>query len=256
MIVPVIAHAEASHYLEERRAGRLTPPTLHEDGVGDRETWEKAAATLREGLHNLLEVARGGKPEMSGPEFDARATEIVHRALPLDDRVAATDDFWRYVAVVECYDVIQWRHGRMEADVPVEPRDPHFGLGDKWECFPRRLWLRAEITRQGDRGDPYELSRRGGMDFWASGVLRHLYSCSRPIARALVRHQFPVDGEFRGGSYRPQTLTLAGVRELYKRLRHFDATTTFAVLDDAGALSLVAALAEGLERQDGGAQTH
>ncbi len=251
MIVPVIAQAEASHNLEERRAGRLTTPTHHEAGVGDRETWEKGAVDLREGLRKLLEEARGRQPEMGGPEFDARATEIIHRALPLDDRTAATDEFWRYVAVVECYEVIQWRHGSMGTDGPVSARDPHFGLGDKWECFPRRLWLRAEITRLADKEDPYELSRRGGMDFWTSGILRHLYSCNRPIARALVRYQFPVEGEFRGGSFRPQTLSLAGVRELYKRLRHFDATMTFAALDDARAGSLVAALAGGLEVEDG-----
>jgi hypothetical protein len=81
-----------------------------------------------------------------------------------------------------------------------------------------------------------------------SGILKHLYSGARPVARALTRFQFPEPGEFVGSEYRPQTRTLNGVRELYKRLRHFNAFVGLGSLDEPAAATLIESLAEDLPR--------
>ncbi len=248
MITPALNSTEAARYIEGRFSGSSVAPSTYEIGHGSRDTWAKCAADLRTGLAELLHEY-GERDAHAFQEFDSRAAPIVHGALVLADRSAADDDFWRYVACVETFDAIVWRHGRKDQGQTSWPKGAHFGLGDKWDCFPRRLWFRAELSKDLARADPYELSRRGGMDFWASGQLRVLYSCNRPVARTLVRFQFPREGTFRGGSYRPQTLTLIGLRELYKRLRHFNATVAFPALGDEAAIDLIGSLAEGLERE-------
>ena len=63
-----------------------------------------------------------------------------------------------------------------------------------------------------------------------------------------MRFQYPEEGRFTGAEYRPQTLTLTGVRELYKRLRHFQAFLAIGTLDDVAASELVSSLAEDLPR--------
>lgn len=252
MITPALNSTEADRYIKGRFANSSVVPNTHEIGHGSRDPWERCATELRARLGELLHQYEEHDAHAFDQEFDSRAASIIHRALGLDDRTAADDDFWRYVACVEAFDAIVWRHGRKDEEQTTWPNAAHFGLGDKWDCFPRRLWFRAELSRDPARTDPYELSKRGGMDFWTSGLLRVLYSCSRPVARALVRFQFPHEGKFRRGSYRPQTLALNGVRELYKRLRHFNATIALPALGDEAAVELVRSLSEGLERDPSG----
>ena len=106
--------------------------------------------------------------------------------------------------------------------------------------------MRGEIAYDDNLDDSYELAARGGMDFWTSGIIRRLYAGSRPFARALIRFQFPEAGAFRGREYRPQTLGTDAVRELYKRLRHFQAFVAFSTLDEAEAVELIKSVAEDL----------
>jgi hypothetical protein len=178
-------------------------------------------------------------------EFDAEASATIHRILAIDDRLAGDDDFWRYVNCVVLLDLIRWRHPN--DDSSGMPGRPHLGTGGKWEGMGKRLWFRAELSKV-DGADPYEYAVRGGMDFWTSGLIRILYSCNRSVARALVRFQFFAAGAFARGQYRPQTLGLNAVRELYKRLRHFQAIVSMANLDDDAATRLIEDIAKDLSR--------
>ncbi|MEX2374104.1 MAG: DUF6339 family protein, partial [Dehalococcoidia bacterium] len=178
-------------------------------------------------------------------EFDAEFCVELHRTLRVPSYVVASDEFWRYLACVELWDLVVWRHGSEDEGERSVGR-ANFGLGDRWETLPRRLWLRADIAFDSEATDPYELAVRGGMDFWTSGLIRRLYAGSRPLARALIRFQYPEPGAFRAREYRPQTLGTDAVRELYKRLRHFQAFISFATLDEAEASELVNSLGQDL----------
>jgi hypothetical protein len=246
MIVPVLTAPEAETLLEARSEGRVYKPKLHEIGTGARQPAEQDLKTAVEAVKAIHQSYTSWQDSEARLSFDADASVALHRQLPLEERVAADDDYWRYVACMMIDDVVRWRHGRDGK----EPDQRFLGLGDKWDCLPRHLWFRAELSADRGAADPYALTRRGGRDFWTSGVIRILYSCSRSVSRALVRFQFPVAGSFHGDRYRPQTLTLDGVRELYKRLRHFNSILAFPTLGDEEADELVASVAADLPRQD------
>ncbi len=254
MIVPALIRSEGEAYLEAKFAQPDATPTArsHEIGAGDREQYRLAVRDLRQDLDDLKTTATADGSDVAFPSFDAEAAVALLIRLDLEPRITADDDFWRYLACVELFDLILWRHGSTDRVPPVAPGN--FGIDSRWDCYPRRLWFRAELSRDPRLTDPFAYTRRGSIDFWASGMLRHLYTCNRHIARALVRFQYPEAGEFiRHGAevwYRPQTLTLTGIRELYKRLRHFNSTISMAAISEDQAEELVASLAEGLPHEE------
>jgi hypothetical protein len=181
--------------------------------------------------------------------FEADAAVLVHQefgSLPV--RVASDTEFWLYLSCGPFFEAISARYPT-SAERP--PNLKNFGIGGKWDCMPRRLWFRGQIAFDPTASNPYHLVRRGHVDFWISGLIRVLYGANPAIARALVRFQYPERGTYRGDSFRPATLDVyqvGGVRELYKRIRHLNATTELAVLSDSEADELIRDLASGLMR--------
>lgn len=234
----------AEEWVRAKDAGDSPPGTAYEIGHPPREDLEARIGSLETELLALAEEVEGLSPGIRPGVFDSRGSVLVHRRLAvLTTQIAADRDFWRYLACGPLYEVVRRRHaGSSSGD--------QFGLGKRWEAMPERLWFRGHISVSPGASDPYELTRRGTVDFWTSGPIRRLFSCCHSIVRALVRYQFPEEGEFlRTGGYRPQTLTFDGLRELYKHLRHFNATLELEALDDTDALSLIEELAGGLPRE-------
>jgi hypothetical protein len=245
MIAPALSIAEASTLLESRKVGYQYEPHIHDVGTGSREPLATAIKETARQLRKLQQKYESRTDVAARLEFDAEAAPLIHGQLEVGDRLVAEDDFWRYLACVSVPDVVSWRHAGKDGDTA----HVYYGLGDKWECLPKHLWLRAQLSLTANGQDPYELTRRGGRDFWSSGVIRILHGSSRPIVRALVRFQYREPGRFMGQQYRPQTLSLKGIRELYKRLRHFNSLVAFPILTDDEADDLVVSLATDLPRQ-------
>jgi len=245
MIVKACTRAEGELLYEALSQGLEYEPNFYEVGSGSRAEGEAVISSLRAVVVELLNDCKEDPGIADKLRFDGIAAESFHRVLPLPDEISGDDSFWRYLALSEMWSIAEWRHGR---DGEQPPAEIHFGFGEKWWCLPRRLWLRAELSSIPDAEDPYELTRRGGSDFWMSGIHKHVYAGARPVARALVRFQYPELGEFTGSEYRPQTLTTNGIRELYKRLRHFNAFVGFGALDEPAAAALIASLAGDLPR--------
>ena len=218
---------------------------FYEIGRGSRAEGQKIVAAFRMVVTNLRVQCEENPSQVARLRFDAHSAEQLHVALTIPDELSGDDAFWRYLALAKSWELADWRHGGEDGEAPAAA---HLGLGEKWWCLPRRLWLRAELSIDPDSADPYELTRRGGADFWMSGVIRHLYSGARPLVRSLIRFQYPEPGDFVGTEYRPHTLTLSGIRELYTRLRHFHAFIGIGALDDLSATRLIESLAENLPR--------
>jgi hypothetical protein len=176
--------------------------------------------------------------------FDAEGAAIVHKGLgPLSVRIASNRGFWRFLACGPLVEITRWRAPSNAVE--------NFGIGKIWRAVPERLWFRGSMAFDAEAADAYELVRRGGVDFWESGLIRVLYSSNPVLARALVRFQFPEDGEFRGSSYRPATLRMEGIRELWKRLRHFDSVLNYSDMDVDRARRHVEEVAQDLPRSHG-----
>lgn len=236
MIVPTLSQSNARAILDAYFAGEQPPfrveDVLTEAGINPRDDVQSRIDSLTQDLESII-VASPGR-EVA--RFDSEAAVICHSHLgELPVRVATESGFWRYLSLGPLRQVVEWRY-------PGSRNRENFGVGKAWEALPERLWFRAHVAVETGSEDPYRLVRRGGVDFWISGLVRVLYSSNPVLARALVEFQYPNDGEFVGDKYRPATLGTDGIRELYKRLRHFTATVEFPALTKSEALDLVAGL--------------
>jgi hypothetical protein len=248
MIIPGATHSAVEKFYESWLSGNTKDIETHDVGVSRRDDGLRVLEQLRVQVGTLASIYANRNDAQARNEFDADGAARLHSVLRIPGYIVSNDDFWRYIAIGEMWDLMVWRHGARN-DLERSVGKANFGLGDRWDILPKRLWLRGELGYLNGAEDPYVLVRRGGTDFWTSGVIRRLYAGSRPLVRALIQFQYPRDGAFHGQQYRPQTLGLDGIRLLYKRLRHFQAFLSFAVLDDDAAAELIRSLVHDLMPQ-------
>jgi len=243
MIVPGMTPTEAERCMLAHLRSEKVQPETHEIGSGGRREWED----MEESLSSWLEVEASGFLKRGDAqaryEFDAFAAEGLHRVLQLSGFVIADADFWRYMNVSLLRDWVAWRHGGTQADGSTVVAKVNYGCGGRRDDMASRLWFRGEIGYAPARTDAYELVRRGGTDFWTSGITRVLYPSARAVAHALIEFRFPEPGAFNGSEFRPQTMGGDNGRELYKRLRHYDAILSLASLNEGQARDLVRSIA-------------
>lgn len=171
--------------------------------------------------------------------FDRRACSLLHRELRLPPQLAASDGFWRWMAVEKASKVIEKRMGRPTKGVPANQKN--YGIGTRNISDNRLaiLWLRADLLYDDEdsANNPYHLAERHlHTDFFESGILRHRYGWCSNLARALVRFQYrEEDGR---GVYLHST-DQRGVRELYKRLRHLHSVYAFEFMTDGELADLL-----------------
>ena len=150
-------------------------------------------------------------------EFDADLAVELHSRARFQPAESNDVAFWRWLAIEHGQDLVRMRHGENAGRA-------NYGLGSRWRNLFERSWFRAELSFNVDAADPYSLTKRGGSDFWASGIIRHRYSSARNMVRALIGYQFPYDDPFKG------RLGTDEVRELYKRLSRIHASIAFELL--------------------------
>lgn len=246
MIVPGITVSEAERYFTAKLDGGEPELDSHEIGFGDREEWTAMASGLTQWLEENATHFLERNDTQARYEFDSLAAEGIHRVLRLPGFVTASREFWRYVNVTALWEWVVWRHGNLGQDGSTTVAKANYGCGSPRDDLGSRLWFRGELGYDADRADPYELVRRGGTDFWTSGLTRIVYPSARNIARALVELRHPENGVFQGVQYLPQTLDTNAARELYKRLRHYDAILAFACFDRDEARAFVGAISADL----------
>lgn len=246
MILPGLSSAEAELRYDAWRAGRSYAPKTFEVGPSGRDEGRDLLEQVKTVATEFLANYEPRREAQAQAEFDAEFSVKLHTILKIPSYIIASDDFWRYLACEELWELVVWRHGKDE-EGEVTVGKANFGLGgDAGDIFPKRLWMRGEVAHDNGLDDPYELAARGGQDFWMSGIMKPLYANNHSFARALIRFQFPEAGVFRGRQYRPQTLSTNEIRELYKRLKHFYNFVDFSTLDSAAATELIESVAEDL----------
>jgi len=197
--------------------------------------------------------------ELHTQRFDAEACVIVHQAIPDEADLLGSDGFWRWLALGPLQEIVLWRFpagkGKAIGEDGAQPKynRENFGVGasarQRSECYPYKLWLRADLGSIADYGDPYRFARRGDVDFWTSHVLRQAYTTNRALCRALVRFQFPDD---RGGKPKlvsgteNPTKGIRGIRTLAKRIKRLQASCELSILEDHELDALLSELADGL----------
>lgn len=165
--------------------------------------------------------------------FDGEMAVTLHRTAKLPLAHASDIGFWRWLAVEHGRDLVVFRHSESASLA-------NYGIGRQWDNLLMRSWFRADLSCDRKSEDPYALTKRGGSDFWASGVVRHRYSSARNVVRALIRFQFNGDDPFNG------RFNTDKIREIYKRIRHIQATVSLELLTDDECDELLRELARDL----------
>ena len=227
--------------VEERRRGR--PVKLLAKDCGTIElpsTWDMTAidrvcASIRKLCDTLVE--NGDKVDAFG--FDRHACSLLHNELQLPPEVAASDGFWRWLAVEKLPGVIEARHGDPQRGKQANLISYGIGTRDIGQSRLGILWLRANILYDPhvEPQEAYHLAERFlHTDFIESGIIRVRYGWCRNLARALTRFQYPDPKTTK--TYLRNTGDRS-IRELYKRLRHLHSVYAFEFLSDDVLRSLL-----------------
>lgn len=209
-------------------------------------------------LARRLETVRS-KHDEDRKTFDADACEELHQSLVDGDHLV-DDGFWRWLALGPLREIVIWRFPAKvvaynDGTEGVSPPNPaNFGIGasarQRAECYPYKLWLRAELGRV-EEGDQYRYARRGDVDFWTSHIHRQSYTTNRRLSSGLVRFQYPdaLDGKAYLHSGQENALKKRfGIRTLAKRIRRLQATYELTLMDAAEIDELISELSSDLTK--------
>ena len=240
-----LTNEQARRAVEERRRGQAYK-LLEADVtyVGSGEVWDESLAEcaskeLRELVRSLKTA---GKP-IDVFEFDKRACAILHKTLALPAHLAASNGFWRWLAVEKFSELIEARHAYR--DNPARLRN--YGINARWDSNRITiLWLRADILYDTDADDPYHLASRSmHTDFVESGIIRPRYAWCRNLAREFVKFQYPNPKS--SDAYLHSTAS-DGVREMYKQLKRLHSTISFEFMSDDELRGILQEKSAGLGR--------
>ena len=232
MAYHVLSKSEARLYLQSVEAAvsaQAPLPPLPEGRTaeeGSEEDWGTIAAELRATLEKLISESGGKAGEVKGGPFEAAAAPAIHVLLPAEHPALADPEFWVWLTVTHCTDIVDWRY-------PGKRNLKNFGVGGAGENFLYRLWLRAEIARSPGSADEYELPRVGDIDFWRSHIFRQGYGEVRTFARALVEFQFPAE------SGRKPRLKIDEIRALAKQLKRARTNLMFELMSEDRAARFI-----------------
>ena len=243
---PALRNDVARRIILARQHGRDSRVLDSElDHVGSGEAWipENADGAVMKLADLKDELLADERSDVNDQLFDRTACKILHRELDLSPNLAASDGFWRWLAVERFSDVIEARHSRRSSVA----RLMNFGIdGPPTSNRLRILRLRADIVYDASSEDPYHLATRlSPTDFWESGIIRHRYGWSRNLARSMTQFQYPDPDSGKG------TLHLThenGIRMLYKRLKRMHSTIAFEYLEDTELLDIIEAKSADLQR--------
>ncbi|MEB0056715.1 DUF6339 family protein [Variovorax sp. LG9.2] len=228
MRYPIITAVDATRYLLAKREG--TEPELdsivqHRGSGTELDQW--FIKPLREHLERQCAKLPNGLSSKTDPAantFEARASRIVHAAIPNSTEMLIDPDFWVWLAVVHFPEVVEWRYRYQNRKSDTFAQLDNYGIGSRSDNLIYRLWLRAELVLDADAKDRYHLADAGQIDFYRSHLFRQGYANARNFSRALLRYQYP-----NKDLTEPRLKTLE-IRELVKRLRRMKSNLFLEIL--------------------------
>lgn len=224
MRYPILSVTHGKEVVERLRAGEEIDIEQFVEYHGEGDPID---LTSIHSMCNKLNELRSKYPETlrnkdpKGGQFEREGCVLVHASVPGDTEFISDFDFWRWLAVVELYNLVEWRFG-----VGKTASLDNFGIGKSDENLLYRMWLRAEIGLDESRENKYALALRGDQDFWRSHILRQRYAWSRPFARAFIRFQFSDENPDN------PRLNIDQIRALAKRFKRLNANLFFEFLDE------------------------
>ena len=221
---------DANQLVEDLRAGKSRKAELLKvagEGPDNREAVAAAMATFRDEAETLItkRARDAGAPRGSSDSQDAtkdgiegRLSVSLFRSLrDLGPDVLTDPGFWRYLAVWEMFDFIQWRDGATCKLVSfgAESHSP------TWDCVPKRMFVRARIAEEARGSEQADaLASIAGTDVWRSHVLRVKTGNAPLLAAALME------------AWERKDIRTDEVREVAKSIKRLRSNLVFELLDE------------------------
>lgn len=158
-----------------------------------------------------------GKKDDSKDGSEGRLSIPLYESLrSLGPEVLTDPGFWRYLAVWEMFDFVQWRDGAncKLASFGAQSHNP------TWDCVPKRMFVRARIAEEAKGDEAANLAAVPGTDLWRSHVLRVKTGNSPKLAAALVE------------AYDRKEIRTSTVRDVAKRIKRLRSNLVFELLDE------------------------
>lgn len=232
MRYPILTTTDASIYFINKRAGNPVEldRLVKTRGEGSELPQEFVDELVRDLAGIRSHFPEGVKAAKNANAFEAMAARAIHSQVKVSVDILADPDFWLWLAVVHFSDIVEWRYGNPANGTGAA----NYGVGSRAENLLYRLWLRAELVLDEQADDQYHLCDRGQIDFYRSHLFRQGYANARNFARALLRFQYPNDGD----ATQP-FLKVEQIRELVKRLRRVRSNLFMEILDEVECLKVI-----------------
>ena len=239
MRYPIIMAGDAGRHLLAKRGGAPTDVDLIVQMRGSGNALDQwFIPTLRAGLERLCAKMPEGLKSKTDPAantFEAKASRLVHAAIPGNAEMLADPDFWVWLAVVHFPEVVEWRYRYKNRKSETFAQLDNYGVGSRSDNLMYRLWLRAELVLDAQAKDRYHLADAGQIDFYRSHLFRQGYANARNFSRALLRYQYP-----NADLAEPRLKTLE-IRELVKRLRRMRSNLFLEILAEGDCRAVIEA---------------
>lgn len=165
-----LTNETARRVVEERRE-RPSYKLLEQDTVkiGFEDEWDDSKAdAAADDLGQKIKSLRRHNRRIDAFQFDSYACGLIHRVLDLPPNLAASDGFWRWLAVERFERVIEARHRGQSGQAHLG----NYGIDARVERNRiALLWFRADLLYDADADDPYYLASRPlHTDFVESGL--------------------------------------------------------------------------------------
>lgn len=236
---------DAAKLVEDLRAGRPRTDLLKTTGSGAdvRAAIERSMIGFREACR--AEGALGGdapagtpkKHDQSKDAAEGRLACVLYDELKDYGPEILTDPgFWRYLAVWEMFDFVQWRDG-------AACRLASFGADSQvptWDCVPKRMFVRARIAHEASQDDraAAALASVAGTDLWRSHILRVKTGNAPLLAKAMV------------AAWDAEEMRTSTVRDVAKRVKRLRSNIVFELLDQDQVTDVVARQISGARADD------
>ena len=214
--------------IEDLRVGRARQDLRQLTGSGrdSRPDIDRVCSSFRERFAHLRAntgreaervVPRDKSGDVAKDSVEGRLSCLLFEGLKdVDARVLTDPGFWRYLAVWEMFEYIEWRDG---SDCGL----PSFGAGTHgltWDCASKRMFVRGRIANEARSTESWQaVAQIPGTDVWRSHILRVRTGESPQLACALLE------------AWDRREIRTKEIRDVAKRIKRLRSNLVFEIMD-------------------------
>ena len=227
-------------------------PSIEPLNIDDFVTFAGSGKSYpEESIKDLVSQLDQLKNQFSGEKFEAKATELVHKALLFDQQIFSDPSFWRWLTIKHFYNLTIWRHPltKKKDGTLAKFNVKNFGIGATSENFLYRMWIRADVAKDETLSDPYFLSKKEGYDIFMSFIVRRKFANVSNVSKAFLTFCFDSDVERSSKKIEIDGKSQALYRFLGKAIQRLGANIFFECMEYSQIKNIITNEADKLVKQ-------